>query len=775
MGEMPFLERGREGSPPAGTPASASAAAAGERDPVLEAVLSRTGDAVIVLDAGGRVTVINDRCRSLLQLRPNHEPKSLAEVIEALCGSAIDPAQCRLALTTAIEQTDLSAGCELTIVGSPDREVMVRVAPVAGQAGEAAGTLILIQDLTAQRAIERLSNTRALYEAAVVNLADGLAIMDRDERVVCWNPRMEELLRVPSERVVGRPIVEVTAKELYERTPDPEDTLRRALEARGKALSGTPATFEYVIDGSRVLQTLVFPIHGTTGLMGHGRLVRDVTHEREVDRMKTEFVSLVSHELRTPLTSIKGYVDLLVNGEVGELSADQQEFLEVVKSNADRLAALINDLLDVSRIEAGKVELRLDAVDVEELLQNVAASLRPQVVAKRQSLHVEATTAIPPALADAGRVTQILVNLLSNAHKYTPVGGTITARLRVDGERLRIDVQDTGVGLSTEEQSRLFTKFFRARNRATEGSTGTGLGLVIARSLVELHGGTIEVTSAPGAGSTFSFTLPRVRTASPTEVRRDDQALQGCVLVVDDEVDHAEVIRRYLARAGYRVAIARDGREALERADALRPELITLDINLPDIDGLTVLERLKVKPATAGIPVVLLSALPDDDRGTLLGAVDYLSKPIDRGALLDRIRRLLRDERPRTVLVADDDPDIRTLLAGHLRRAQYQVLEAADGAEAIELADRERPGLVLLDIRMPRVDGLAALQELMSRASTKDIPVLVMTASPGALEESRPIVATIDSAMLIDKPCTPRELAEAIGRCLTVRRAASSG
>jgi signal transduction histidine kinase len=228
---------------------------------------------------------------------------------------------------------------------------------------------------------------------------------------------------------------------------------------------------------------------------------------QEVNRLKTEFVTIVSHELRTPLTSIAGYVELLLAGEAGRLVQAQREYLGTVKNNADRLIELIEDLLDISRIEAGKVELHRTTLDLSQLIQEVAGLLRPQIEAKGQLLTLNLADALPVLVGDAKRVMQILTNLLSNAHKYTPPGGRITVTVRGEDGRVRVEVQDTGIGLSSDDQAQLFAKFFRAKNPATRQVGGTGLGLAITRSLVEMHGGEITVSSAPGQGSTFSFTL----------------------------------------------------------------------------------------------------------------------------------------------------------------------------------------------------------------------------------------------------------------------------
>lgn len=238
------------------------------------------------------------------------------------------------------------------------------------------------------------------------------------------------------------------------------------------------------------------------------RLRAEATRANEVNQLKSEFVSMVSHELRTPLTSVTGHVEFLLAGEVGTLTQEQWKLLDIVRGNADRLVTLIDDLLDISRIEAGKVELKRTTLYLAGLIHGVASLLRPQIGAKGQLLTLDLPQALPVVSGDADRITQILTNLISNAHKYTPPGGHITVTVRGEDGQVRVDVQDTGIGLSAEEQAQLFTKFFRAKSRATEQAGGTGLGLAITRSLVELHGGEISVATAPAQGSTFSFTLP---------------------------------------------------------------------------------------------------------------------------------------------------------------------------------------------------------------------------------------------------------------------------
>lgn len=357
---------------------------------------------------------------------------------------------------------------------------------------------------------EARGQARAILDAA----GEAILLVAPDRRFVTVNRRFGELFPVPPEAIIGRRLEELSGY-IDRIFVEPAALYQQVL---GTASDGE-RRFTVVVaqrwPEPRELELFSAPVHAADStLLGRIYAFRDVTRERAVDRMKSEFISLVSHELRTPLTSIKGYTDLLASGELGALTPDQQEFMSVIQANADRLGALINDFLDISRIESGKVELRCTALQLDLLIQGVATSLRPQITRKGQRLTLDLPPEAPAAHGDANRVTQILANLLSNATKYTPDGGAITLRLRPAGDQVRVDVQDDGIGLSAEEQRQLFTKFYRAKNRVTEEVGGTGLGLTITRSLIELHGGTLTVQSAPGVGSTFSFTLPAAETAS---------------------------------------------------------------------------------------------------------------------------------------------------------------------------------------------------------------------------------------------------------------------
>jgi signal transduction histidine kinase/CheY-like chemotaxis protein len=463
---------------------------------------------------------------------------------------------------------------------------------------------------------------------------------------------------------------------------------------------------------------------------GHVISVHDITAEREAAVMKNEFVSMVSHELRTPLTSIKGYVDLIAEGDAGEINEIQREFLGIVQENSNRLVSLINDILDISRIESGRVHLRVDPLDMTEIIQGVVDTFRTLAKNSDVELMWVAEDPLPRAAGDRDRIGQVLMNLVSNAIKYSPGGGSVTIRARQDGEEVIVSVLDTGIGISPEDQEKLFTKFYRVDSSLTRDIGGTGLGLSICKSVVELLGGDVGCESKAGQGSTFWFSLP---TASCEIVRKPElegplESAGGLVLVVDREPSTCDLIGTYLCKRGYEVEHAHDAEEAHAKALKLQPRAITLDVMLEDGDGFELLRQLKDDPRTRDIPVIVLSVVCDEGRSLRLGAANYLEKPIDHERLTRIVDDLVGGQEAPLVLVVDDDRAIVGAMSSMLRAKGFSVISAYDGREAMAAVEEHEPDLILLDLMMPVMDGYQVIQEVKGTAETRDIPIVVMTA-----------------------------------------------
>jgi len=597
------------------------------------------------------------------------------------------------------------------------------------------------------------AKAQTLSNAILNSMAEGIVVIDDENRIIMMNPVMESLLDRSLEKAIGSDADSVLPIKKRDR-----ETFLKKVRA-----GGTAPPIKLTLK-DRTLDVNVRSIAGDQGQrIGTVLAWHDITELAKVDQIKTEFISIVSHELRTPLTSIKGYVDLVLDGDAGEINELQQEFLEVVQQDTNRLAALISDLLDVSRIESGKLTLQLQILEIGELIARVVASLRTQL--SEREMHVEVDSGPVPITfkGDEDRLTQVLTNLLGNAIKFSPPRAGISVVARKKGGYLQIDVSDNGPGISKEDMGRLFTKFFRADNAATKETGGTGLGLSIAKSLVELHGGRIWAESELGKGSTFRFTL---RLDSSQRSRKSQPTVDGAphILVVDDDHNVARLVQRHLEKAGYKVSLAHTGQEAQKKAVRHLPALITLDILLPDMNGFEVLETLKENPRTEKIPVIVLSIVQGEDKALRLGAVDYVIKPFSEERLLESVAKVLAEKQVKRVLVADDEPSIVRLLQSILAKRGYDSIVAVDGAEAIDKARQENPDLILLDIKMPRVDGITVLRTLKKDSATQHIPIVMITGSPSRIEQYWSHGVTLGAEDLFAKPLDLDKLIERINQ-----------
>ncbi|MGH2458004.1 MAG: ATP-binding response regulator, partial [Chloroflexota bacterium] len=417
--------------------------------------------------------------------------------------------------------------------------------------------------------------------------------------------------------------------------------------------------------------------------------------------------------------------------------------------SGQHLLMLINDILDLAKVEAGKMELHRETFAVTEVVEQVVGTIQP--LADRAEVRlIQEPLLVGEIVADQSKLKQILYNLLSNAIKFTPAKGTVTIAARRLSDAFELTVADTGVGIAATDQERIFQEFQQLDAGPGRQHGGTGLGLALTRRFVELHGGRLWLESAPGQGSTFHVTLP-IRQGLAVDqppglpgplvvatARSDDRPL---ILVVEDETSAATLLTLYLGRGGYRTEVVTDGREVVERARALRPVAITLDVMLPSLDGWEVLRALKIDEIARDIPVAVVSVVSNQELGYALGAVDYFLKPVDRQALLNRLARYTFTTKVRSqtvrILVVDDDPDAVKLLAGSLTPAGFTVLKANGGAEGIDLAHQATPDLILLDLMMPGMSGFDVIAALKSDPTTRSIPILVVTAKLLTEEDKR--------------------------------------
>jgi PAS domain S-box-containing protein len=453
------------------------------------------------------------------------------------------------------------------------------------------------------------------------------------------------------------------------------------------------------------------------------------------NRAKSDFLAKMSHELRTPLNSIIGFSEMLDDEAFGPLNGKQRRYVSNVLTSGRTLLQLINDILDLSKIEAGRMDLVPVEFDVAAALGEVQTMMESQAVQKAHQLSVAVAPGTGRLQADPIRFRQIMYNLLSNAIKFTPEGGRITVSASDAGDDIAFSVSDTGIGIKVEDQQRIFREFDQVDSAYARTQQGTGLGLALTRKLVELHGGRIWVESEPGLGSTFHFQLP-IRTAprpTPSLATAAGGEVTGTsgplVLVVEDDLHAGDLLGHYLREAGYRVAQATSGAGAIELARNLRPDAITLDILLPGEDGLAVLGQLKSQPETKSIPVVVVSITEHRELGFSLGAIEWLMKPVQREPFLASVRRAIGDPArgAPTVLVVDDEAATRELLGELLGSQGFRSMVAADGRHGVELALAHRPDAVVLDLVMPGMTGFEVVRELRDHPEGRNLPILIFT------------------------------------------------
>jgi signal transduction histidine kinase/DNA-binding response OmpR family regulator len=478
----------------------------------------------------------------------------------------------------------------------------------------------------------------------------------------------------------------------------------------------------------------------------------------EVNKHKSVFLASMSHELRTPLNAILGFSELMIDATNGQYpDATKKRFLEQIHASGKHLLGLINDILDLSKIEAGQMELRLESVSVDEVVGQVISTIQPLAEQKQVRIDCDAGSA-GDIEADAIKFKQMLLNLLSNAIKFTTPGGTVKVTAQRLADAVEIAVADTGIGIAQSDQTRIFHEFQQVDSGYARQQQGTGLGLSLTRRFAMLHGGDVRVQSELGRGSVFTLRMPLV--AIPPERRHDPRDMAArqsksnqdpslpLVLVVEDDPPAAELLSRQLDRAGFRTKIVTKGSDVLAKARALQPAVITLDILLPDIDGWEVLIRLKKDKETSAIPVIVISVLENPELCAALGALDYFVKPVLAEELLKRLSRFpFGGHDDIRVLVVDDEQANRELLAEILNSAGYSVTLAAGGREAIELARSTKPDLVVLDLMMPGVSGFDVVEAIRADEATRATPIMVVTGKDLTADDRRQLNSQVSAIL----------------------------
>jgi two-component system sensor histidine kinase EvgS len=732
--------------------------ALGKSERWFSTTLGSIGDAVIATDMSGAVTFMNPVAQLLTGWSLEEaRSKPMDLVFEIVNKDTRRP----------VENPVKKVVRERKVVGLANHTVLISkngsefdiedsAAPIVTGAGEDIGVVLVFRDVTKlKQAGEELRQSQERLQLMVENVVDyAILTLDQEGRVVSWNAGAERIKGYRAEEILGQHFSQFYPHEDSERGKPQHELEVAAAEGRS-----ADEGWRVRKDGSTFWANVVITAlrDESGGLRGFAKVTRDMTESKlaqealvhakdeaeRANKFKDQFLSTMSHELRTPLNAVLGFSDLLADERYGSLNERQKRYVSNIHSGGQHLLKLISDILDLSKIEAGRMDLAIQDVPIESVFSEVLSTLRPLAEKKSQTLSQNAQPHLI-VRADITRLRQMLMNLAGNAIKFTPDSGHIELEARQANGQIRIEVRDSGPGIPSGEQERIFQAFYRLR-QSGDSTEGTGLGLAITQRLAELHGSKLGLDSQAGQGSCFYFSLPA---GVPTRQLRASEAKVKVspgeatkVLVIEDDRDSAQVIQSYLTSSGYESLSCEEPQNAAKMVAEFRPDVITLDLLMKPSNGWEILLQLKRDSRTANIPVIVVSIVDQPAIATTLGADEYLVKPIDKASLLAAVRRCLASNRgapsQRPILVVEDDTPTREVIAELLTAQGFAVTTADDGAQARAQVDAALPELVILDLILPKVSGFDLLAEWRANPRTADLPVFVLTSKDLNVQEEQ--------------------------------------
>jgi protein-histidine pros-kinase len=716
-------------------------------------------DAIVVMNRLGRIVLANAQAERMFGYARD---EMLGQTIELLVPERFRHVHVSHRSTYFDAPGVRAMGAGLELYGrrrdGSEFPVEISLSPLATEDGVLA--MSAIRDTSDRRRAD--AKFRGLLESAL----DAMVIVNREGRVVLVNAQTERLFGYTREELLGQP-VETLVPARY-RDAHLGHRTGYFVDPRARAMGAGLQLWGLRKDGSEIpIEISLSPLETEEGTLV-ASAIRDITDRKrledlrkeqnrrlqEASRLKSEFLANMSHELRTPLNGIIGFSELMHDGKVGPVSAEHQEYLGDILASARHLLQLINDVLDLSKVESGKMDFRPEPIALGRLVGEVRDILRTLAAKKRIEVEVAIDPGLADVIADPGKLKQVFYNYLSNALKFTPDGGRVTIRVAPEGAtEFRLEVEDTGIGITAEDTGKLFTEFRQLDAGAGKKYSGTGLGLALTKRIVEVQGGRVGVRSVVGSGSVFFAVLPRTL---PTLAATDPPAVVAVVgsngptvLVIEDDPSEAAWIVRTLAEAGYTVESAGTAASALERCRQQRFDAITLDLLLPDGSGLDVLRGVRTGGPNCDTPVIVVTVVAEQDAAAGFHIDDMLVKPVRAEQLLSSLRRAqLPPNRVRPILVVDDDPATLKLADRRLHRLGYRAVCHTTAREALEAARREPPAAVILDLVMPDLDGFEFLTRFRQSAIGRQTPVIVWTVKDLTREERRQLEAAAQAIVL---------------------------